>query len=316
MRKLQALVVVAAVVGAAAASVGAHGSAPHAVGRPNPLLTNLSLDYAQPLTARGGGAAALPPLGSAVLDASVRDSAFLRYRPDDWGGFANPPFEGSALGLGGGLSSRVFVYGGAGKRVGHRPPTAPTPPSTSTTPRPRPPLPSSNPVPCANSGFGGTACGASQVRPLRAKPHHTHKRKHKRPRLRVRGRCGKRGISIVSDLPHCRFAVLNGVPGYGTVEHLRIKNTTKRRFRLSFKAKGTPTPLWGFLELGVWRTGKAAPTPLPPLGFWTHRFTRLLTVKPGKTIRYTIELYLPASAGNAAQDQAAKIAFVWRAVGR
>jgi len=338
MRRLQAFVALATLVGIAAASAAAGGSPPPAPGRPDPLLTNLSLDYAKPLPAAGGGTATLSPLEPAAVDAAVRDSDFLRYRSqDDWGGFETPPLGGLALtagGLvlsgsrqrsalelfaalaGGNVDSYVRVLGGPPPLPQPKPKPRPTP---STSPRtPQPPLPSPSPVPCANSGFGGTACGTSHVQPSKAKQHHVRKHRHKRKRkhLRVRGRCGKRGISIASDLPHCRITVLNGAPGYGTLEHLRIKNTTKRRFRLSFKAKGTQTPLWGFLELGVWRTGKVSPTPLPPLGFWTHRFTRLVTVKPGRTVRYTIELYLPASAGNAAQHQSASITFVWRAVAR
>lgn len=309
MSRLQAFAVVAAFVAAAAASATAGGS-PAAPQRPDPLLTNLSLDYGAPLPAAGGGTATLAPLAGALTPAALADLSFLRYRTlDDWGGFAIPPLGGSALETGGSVSSHVFRPGAAPS--GKSPKPAPTP---SPTPRvPQPPLPSSSPVPCANGGFGGTACTSTHAQAPKPRPHHhRRKRRHKRRHMRLY-RCGTRGLSILSDLPHCRIAVANGVHGYGQVEHFQIKNTTRRRYRLSFEAKGSSTPLWDFLELGVWRTRAGAPTPLP-LRFWTQRFTRLLTLKPGRTVRITIELYLPASAGNAVQHQSASIAFVWRAV--
>lgn len=317
MRRLRAFAVVAGLVAVAAASAAAGGSAPTTAGRPDPLLTNLQLDYGSPLAAAGGGTATLARLAPGVQRAALDDLSYLRYRElDDWGGFELPRLGSSALGSSGRGGPRAFVLHGAGRATSLQPQPRPQPqPKPSGNPPvPQPPLPSSNPVPCANAGFGGTACASTHPTP-RPLAHHPRRRKpkHKHPRKRLY-ECGTRGLSIVSDLPHCRFDVANGVPGSGAVEHLRIRNKTHRRFRLSFKAKGSRSPLWDYLQLGVWRTGRGAPTPLPPLRYWTHGFTRLVTVKPGKTVRITIQLYLPASAGNAAQHQSARLAFVWRAV--
>ena len=303
MSRLQAFAVVAAFVAAAAASATAGGSPP-VPARPDPLLTNLHLDYGASLPAAGGGTAALAPVDGALTRASLADLSFLRYRQlDDWGGFATPPLGGSALELGRAVAPPVFLPGVARTR--------PTPKRSHRPRAPQPPLPSPSPVPCANAGFGGTACATTHAEP---KPPQHQRRHHGRHHTRLY-RCGRRGLSILSDAPHCRLAVANGAPGFGRVEHLRIRNTTRRRYRLSFRAKGTPTPLWDYLELGVWRTPAGAPTPLPPLRCWTHGFTRLVVLKPGRTVRLTIELYLPASAGNGAQNQSATIDFVWRAVG-
>jgi hypothetical protein len=104
-------------------------------------------------------------------------------------------------------------------------------------------------------------------------------------------------------------------PGGSASEVMTISNETAEPFTLSMQAIGTQNRLWQDLRLGVWEVGTAAPSPLPPLLFWTNQPNSLATLQPGESIRYEIELFLPAATGNADQGLAASIDFVWHAQG-
>lgn len=104
-------------------------------------------------------------------------------------------------------------------------------------------------------------------------------------------------------------------PGDSASEHVTITNQADVPFDLSLRAAGTTNRLWDDLELGVWETGTAAPSPLPRLLWWTTQSNALATLRPGQSISLTIELYLPSSAGNADQGLAASIDLIWTAAG-
>lgn len=329
MNRLRAFLLVGLLVALAAASAASGGRRQPVLRRPNPLFVSLGLDYVNPIPAPGGGYAYLDPQRKAVIGASVVDLKFLRYeRQDDLGGFIPAPIGWLATGncyppqkgvvcpgrpltgrLGKSLvpfyknqahskiKSFTFLHGigGGGKCVACGAISFPGG------------LPSTTPVFPANGGFGG------QTQPGKKPPtkpgggsHH-----HKTPGA---GDCGTAGISIVSNLPHCRIYVVNQAPGDGTFEKMTITNTTTVPYVLSFQATGTPNQLWNDLQMGVWVQGTPAPTPLPPLHFWTQQYNQLTTLAPGQAVHYVIELYLPLIAGNADQHLAAVIDFHWRAV--
>ena len=98
-------------------------------------------------------------------------------------------------------------------------------------------------------------------------------------------------------------------------EVMTVRNDTAEPFTLSFRADGTQGSLWNDLRMGVWEVGTGAPVPLPPLLFWTTQANALATLQPGESIRYEIELFLPAATGNADQGLAATIDLVWTAQG-
>jgi hypothetical protein len=104
-------------------------------------------------------------------------------------------------------------------------------------------------------------------------------------------------------------------PGGSASEILTISNETSEPFTLSLQATGVQNGLWPDLRLGVWEAGTAAPVPLPPLLFWANHPSTLATLQPGESIRYEIELFLPAATGTADQGLATTIDFVWRAQG-
>ena len=104
-------------------------------------------------------------------------------------------------------------------------------------------------------------------------------------------------------------------PGGSTSEVLTIRNDSGAAFTLSVRASGTANQLWNDLELGVWETGSAAPAVLPELSAWTGQDNALGVLQAGQSVSYELELYLPASAGNADQGLTASIDFVWKAVG-
>lgn len=104
-------------------------------------------------------------------------------------------------------------------------------------------------------------------------------------------------------------------PGDATTERLTITNTSGSSYTLSLKATGTHNQLWSDLRMGVWEDGSPPPSPLPPLLDWTTQFNDLITLAAGQSVTYLIQLYLPTSAGNADQNLAAVIGFVWRATG-
>lgn len=323
MNRLRALLLVGLVVALAAASASSGQAAQPVLRHPDPLLTGVTLDYVSPIPSPTGGYALLAPLSMDVIHASVLDLKFLEYaKRDDLGGFVPAPLGWLALGTGehggggrclhclslaaqiklyrqqagGKINSYTFLHGlgpgtGTGGRqlpqiVGPQPPLGPTV------------------VPPANRGFGG-----NPKPPKKRKPP-------KRPRPGGKGDCGTAGLSIKSNLRHCRIYVVNRAPGDATFEQMTIKNTSGQRYLLKLRATGQANALWNDLQMGVWLRGETPPQPLPPLRFWTRGFNRLIMLGPGQTIRLTIELYLPVFAGNADQRQTAVIDFVWRAVGR
>jgi hypothetical protein len=102
-------------------------------------------------------------------------------------------------------------------------------------------------------------------------------------------------------------------PGDSTAELVTVTNTTDSTYVLSLRAAGTQNLLWQDLRLGVWEHGTAAPSPLPPLLDWTTQFNPLQTLAPGQSVTLEVELFLPASAGNADQNLTAVISFIWHA---
>jgi hypothetical protein len=127
--------------------------------------------------------------------------------------------------------------------------------------------------------------------------------------------CGTAGLTITSDHTTCRIHAVNMAPGGAASEVMTIRNDSGAPFTLALKAEGTVNALWNALDLGVWESGTTPPTPLPALIWWTNQFNTLATLQPGETVAYEIELFLPATAGNALQGAAATIDLVWRAQG-
>ncbi len=65
-----------------------------------------------------------------------------------------------------------------------------------------------------------------------------------------------------------------------------------------------------------WACGRPArppPARCRALLWWTAGDNDLTTLAAGQTIKYTIELYLPTTAGNAVQGMAATIDLTWKA---
>jgi hypothetical protein len=104
-------------------------------------------------------------------------------------------------------------------------------------------------------------------------------------------------------------------PGGTVSEVMTVRNDTAAPFTLSLRANGTPNQLWTDLELGVWEAGTGAPVPLPALQLWTLQDNTLATLQPGQSIRYEIELALPATASNVDQGLTASIDLIWKAQG-
>jgi hypothetical protein len=127
--------------------------------------------------------------------------------------------------------------------------------------------------------------------------------------------CGTIGLSIDSNLAGCRIYAVNMAPGDSASEQMTIRNESDVPFTLSLRASGTRNRLWDDLQMGVWEVGTPAPTPLPALLWWTLQENQLTTLQPGQSVRFQIELALPASAGNADQGYGATIDFHWHAVG-
>lgn len=132
------------------------------------------------------------------------------------------------------------------------------------------------------------------------------------------GPCGTPGLTITSDLPSCRIVAVNMAPGGAATEHMTIRNDSGGAIDLSLQAvtQGTPNVLWSDLRLGVWQQGSAAPSPLPPLLWWTAQENTLTTLAANATVTYVIQLYLPTSAGNGDQAKTAVIDLRWHAQGR
>lgn len=102
-------------------------------------------------------------------------------------------------------------------------------------------------------------------------------------------------------------------PGGAADETVTVRNDSGQTFTLSLRAGGTTNQLWNDLRFGVWQTGTAAPSPLPPLLFWRGQDNDLTTLAPGQSATYQLELYLPTSASNTDQGLRATIDLVWHA---
>jgi len=325
MSRLRAVLLVGLLVTVAATSAASGQKTEPVLRRPNPLFVSQSLDYVNPITLPNGTVVtSVTPLGGSAIAASVADLKFLEYEQSgDLGGFIPAPIGWLATGNcypprpgvtcpGIALTGRLGATGvpfykhQAQKRVnsytwpvGHVGPVKPCVACGALTPPNGFP---SGPLPGPNQGFGG-----QPPPPPPPPPPPTSS-------TPSAGSCGTPGISIFSNLRKCRIYVVNQKPGDGTYEQMTITNTTGVPYILSLKATGQPNQLWQDLEMGVWEKGTPAPTPLPPLHFWTDQYTKLVTLAPGQVVHYTIELYLPTIAGNSDQRLAAVIDFNWRAV--
>jgi hypothetical protein len=183
---------------------------------------------------------------------------------------------------------------GPGTTTSPKPPTttttSPPPPTTTTTTTTTPPTTT---TPTTTGGPGG---GTPPPPPPPPPPT-----------------CGTVGLSIVSDLANCRIYAINMAPGDSTFEHVTIRNDADEPFTLSLEAGGTQNHLWNDLQMGVWQQATAAPSPLPPLLWWTTQEDDLATLAPGQSITFVIELSLASTAGNDDQGMAAVIDFTWHA---
>jgi hypothetical protein len=197
--------------------------------------------------------------------------------PTSPGSTTAPTTTGGGGGGGGG--------GGRGGTTTTAPPTTTTP--TTTTPTTTAPTTT---APTTTSGGGGGGGGSSPS-------------------------CGTAGLRITSDLDGCRIYAINMAPGDATYEHVTIRNESGAPVTLSLRASGTTNHLWNDLQMGVWQTGAAAPSPVPPLLWWTGGENQLTTLAAGASVTYTIELYLPGTAGNDDQGLTASIDFIWHAQG-
>lgn len=101
-------------------------------------------------------------------------------------------------------------------------------------------------------------------------------------------------------------------PGGSATETVTVRNDSDQLFTLSLRAEGTTNQLWNDLRFGVWQAGTAAPSPLPPLAFWRGQDNDLGTLRPGESIRFELELFLPESASNVDQGLRADIDLIWR----
>jgi hypothetical protein len=338
MSRLRALLLVGVVVGLAATSAASAERRQPVLQRANPLFVSLAPDYKSPIPAPGGGYAMLDPEAHPVVPSTVSDLRFLEYKNrDDLGGFIPAPIGWLAIGtcrpkvnlshdacpgvnstgelgksqidfysnnqVGNKINSYTWLHGlGPHKRTCAACGTLIFPGG----------LPSNTPLPPRNQGFGGQT-------PPPKKPQHPPVTVEKNT-----GDCGTKGISIVSNLGRrtvggvpvnaCQIYVVNQEPGDGTFERMTITNTTSVPYVLSLRATGTENRLWQDLEMGVWVRGGAAPSPLPPLHFWTAQYNEIQVLKPGEVVQYLVELYLPLSAGNADQKLPAIIDFNWRAI--
>ena len=338
MTRLRALVLLGVVVALAVASAASGQQTQPVLRRPNPLFVSIGLDYVNPIPAPGGGFAMLDPESQPVIPSSVKDLRYLEYeKRDDLGGFIPAPQGWLAIGscrpkvnlsdkpcpgvnLGKGLNGKSQINFYSNNQVNdkinsytwlHGLGLGKGKCAACNLVGPPGLFPSTSPLPPANQGFGGQT-------PPPPKP----------PKTPVTvgndtGDCGTKGISIISNLPKrtvagqpvnaCVIYVINQAPGDGTFEKMKITNTTSVPYTLSLRATGTPNRLWQDLQMGVWIDGQAAPSPLPPLHFWTAQYNDLQVLQPGQVVHYLIELYLPLSAGNADQHLPAVIDFNWHA---
>ena len=180
--------------------------------------------------------------------------------------------------------------------------TTTTAPPPTTTPAPRPP-PTTTTTPVTTTAATTTASAPPETAPPPA------------PAGPSGASCGVTGMTITSDHDTCQLHAVNMAPGGSISEVMTVRNDSGQPFTLSLRAAGSAGPFWNDLELGVWETGTAAPTPFPALALWTTQDNTLGTLQPGDSVRYTLELFLPPTASNADQGRSASIDLVWRAQG-
>lgn len=180
------------------------------------------------------------------------------------------------------------------------PTTTTTPPTTTRPPPTTTPTPATTTTPTTTAPATTTVPTTTAANPPSGPPPGTTS-------------CGTNGLSIFSNLSACRIEATNMAPGGSADEVVTVRNDSDQTFTLSLRAEGTTNQLWNDLRFGAWQAGTAAPSPLPPLLFWRGQDNDLGTLAPGQSIRYQLELYLPASASNADQGTQATIDLVWRA---
>ena len=193
--------------------------------------------------------------------------------------------------------------------------TRTTPTTTRTTPQPPPTTPPTTTTTTTTTTTPATTSAATTTAaPPATPPAATTTASPPAPPF-VGASCGTAGLTITSDHATCRISAANMAPGGSASEVMTIRNDTSAPFTLSLQAAGTQTRLWSGLRMGVWEAGTGAPSPLPPLLFWTAQANTLATLAPGASIRYEIELYLPSTRGNVYQGLTATIDLVWAAQG-
>jgi hypothetical protein len=189
-------------------------------------------------------------------------------------------------------------------------PTTPTSPAapttTTTTTRPAPTTTTATTTTTTSPAATTTAATSAAEPPPPEPPAAT---------TATGASCGTTGLSITSDHDTCRINATNMAPGGAASEVMTIRNDSDSTFTLSVRAVGTPNRLWDELTLGIWAVGTAAPTPLPPLLWWTAQDNAIGTLRPGQTVSYNVVLYLPTSAGNDTQHTTAVIDLQWSARG-
>lgn len=254
----------------------------------NGQITSFALTAGtSPFTPPDNGRTAVPGLGVPVQSATPSNTDTV---PPPNQGFGGLPPTITPVPVG------TTASGSAGGATTTSPRTTPTartttPPTTPTTAPPT--IPTTTPTTTAGttttSGSGGGGGGSSPTS------------------------CGTVGLTITSDHSSCRIYVVNMAPGDSGSEVMTIRNDSGVPFTLSLRASGTSNSLWNALQMGVWETGTAAPSPLPALLWWTAGDNDLATLAAGQTIKYTIELSLPSTAGNSVQGLAATIDLTWKA---
>ena len=128
------------------------------------------------------------------------------------------------------------------------------------------------------------------------------------------GACGVAGIQIDSSPPGCVLSIATASPGDSASEIMTITNTTGSPYNLMLKVEGAHNNhIWQDLQMAAWILPGPAPAILPQLTSWISGFNTLTTLNPGQSVQVELELYLPTTAGNADQGNAAVITFHWRA---
>lgn len=185
------------------------------------------------------------------------------------------------------------------------PPPPPTPPTTTTTRPPPPPPPTTTTT--TTPGTTTTTATTTTV------PTATTTPSPPPPAPPGTTSCSSGGLALFSNLSACRIEATNMAPGGSATETVTVRNDSGQAFTLSLRAAGTTNQLWNDLRFGVWESGTAAPSPLPPLLFWEGQDNDLGTLLPGESVRFQLELFLPTSASNADQGLRATIDLIWRA---